>query len=379
MLYLDYSATTPVDKELLDLYIDTCNSYIGNVNSLHELGKEARMKLQKSTLDIARQFDCCSGEIIFTSGASESNMMAILGTVRALKHRGKHIITSKLEHKSILDLMKYLETIGYKIDYVEILSNGLINLRNLEEKIRDDTILVSICGVNAEIGYIQPLGKIREIIDKQNHKIFFHSDLTQALGKIKIDLSFLDLASFSSHKIYAPIGCGILYKEKTIHIEKFIYGTTATCPYRGGTPPLPLIVTFSKAIEIANTDMALNNEKCIKLRNKLITGLEKYPIKINSNDRCIPEIVNFSLLSISNKLFVSELSKIGIYVSTGSACCSNKKESEVLMELTNKKEIYETSVRVSLSHKTTDYDIDTFLEKFDIIWNKYYVSKGGKR
>lgn len=378
MLYLDYSATTPVDECLLDLYVDTCNSYIGNVNSLHELGKEARKKLQKSTLDIARCFDCCSGEIIFTSGATESNMMAIMGTVMALEHRGKHIITSKLEHKSILDLMKHLEDMGYKIDYVEICSNGLINLMDLEKKIRDDTILISICGVNAEIGYIQPLDKIREIIDKQNHKIFFHSDLTQALGKIKIDLSYLDLASFSSHKIYAPIGCGILYKDKKVHIEKLMYGTTATCPYRGGTPPFPLIVTFSKAIEIASKNMVSNNEKCIKLRNKLITGLEKYPIKINSNDKCIPEIVNFSLLSISNKLFVLELSKMGIYVSTGSACCSNKEDSEVLMEITNKKDVYETSIRVSLSHKTREEDIDTFLEKFDIIWNKYCVNRGGK-
>ena len=207
MVYLDYCATTPVSKDLLDFYVDVTNNYIGNANSKHFLGKKSKELLEQAMFDIAEQFNCYSREIVFTSGASESNTMAIMGTVGSLGFKGKHIITSKLEHKSILDLMKDLSLDGYKVDYVNILSNGMIDLDDFEKKLCDETILVSICGVNSEIGFVQPLDEIRKIIDKKNSKCFFHSDLTQALGKIKIDLSYLDMASFSSHKIYAPIGC----------------------------------------------------------------------------------------------------------------------------------------------------------------------------
>ena len=224
MVYLDYSATTPVSKELLDLYVDISTNYIGNANSEHFLGKKSKKILEQAMHNIANQFDCYSKEIIFTSGASESNTMAIMGTIGSLGGKRKHIITSKLEHKSILDLMKELSINGYKIDYVNILPNGIIDLEDLEKKICDDTILISICSVNSEVGFIQPLDKIRKIIDKKKINCFFHSDLTQALGKIKIDLSSVDLASFSSHKIYAPIGCGILYKKRNIYISKLIYG-----------------------------------------------------------------------------------------------------------------------------------------------------------
>ena len=340
MIYLDYCATTPVSKDLLNLYVDVTNNYIGNVNSKHFLGKESKRLLEQAMGDIANQFNCYSREIVFTSGASESNTMAIMGTVGSLGFRGKHIITSKLEHKSILDLMKDLRLNGYKVDYVNILPNGMIDLDDLEDKLCDQTILVSICGVNSEIGFVQPLDEIRKIIDKKKINCFFHSDLTQALGKIKIDLSSVDMASFSSHKIYAPIGCGILYKKCTIRIDKLIYGTNVNSLYRGGTPALPLIVTFAKAIEIAQNNVIDNFNKCITLKKILIDGLLKYPIKINSNDLCVPNIINFSLLEYSNNLVLDLLSDNGICLSTNSACCSSNNESVVLKEMTNDKKIF---------------------------------------
>lgn len=370
MVYLDYCATTPVSKDLLDLYVDVTNNYIGNANSKHFLGKKSKELLEQAMNDIADQFNCYSREVVFTSGASESNTMAIMGTVGSLGFKGKHIITSKLEHKSILDLMKDLSMNGYRVDYVNILSNGMIDLEDFEKKLCDDTILVSICGVNSEIGFVQPLDEMRKIIDKKKIKCFFHSDLTQALGKIKIDLSSVDMASFSSHKIYAPIGCGILYKKRTIRISKLIYGTNVNSLYRGGTPALPLIVTFAKAIEIAQENVFDNHTKCEILRDILIDGLSKYPIRINSNELCVPHIVNFSLLEYSNDLFVELLSDNGICVSTNTACCSSNNESVILKELTNDKKVYETSIRISLSYLTSKDDVYEFLRVFDLIWNK---------
>ena len=376
MIYLDYSATTPVSKELLELYVSANNNYIGNANSEHGLGQKSKKILEKSSKDIANELNCYSKEIVFTSGASESNTTAIMGTVNSLGYKRKHIITSKLEHKSILDLMKHLSMNGYIIDYVNILPNGMIDLLDLERKICEDTILISICAVNSEIGYIQPLDEIRKVINKKNAKLFFHSDMTQALGKIKINLSCLDLASFSSHKIYAPIGCGILYINRHIKIDKLIYGTTSNCPHRGGTPALPLIITFAKAIQIAQQNVLLNNYKCRKLRKILIDGLSKYPIKINSNDLCVPQIVNISLLEYSNNLFVKQMSDEGIYLSTTTACCGNQKESVVLREITNNDEkVSKTSIRISISHKTTEEEIYKFLEIFNKIYVEHYIIK----
>ena len=369
MVYLDYCATTPVSKELINFYVDVTSSYIGNVNSKHFLGRESKKLLEQAMNDIASQFNCYSREIIFTSGASESNTMAIMGAVGSLGGSGKHIITSKLEHKSILDLMKELSMDGYKVDYVNILPNGMIDIDDLENKLCDETILISICGVNSEVGFVQPLDKIRRIINKKNINCFFHSDLTQALGKIKIDLSSVDMASFSSHKVYSPIGCGILYKNRSIRIKKLIYGTNINSLYRGGTPALPLIVTFSKAIEMVQENIVDNYNKCKMLRKILIDGLSKYPIIINSNDLCVPHIINFSLLEYSNDLVCDLLSDNGIYISTHTACCSNNNESVILKEITNDKKIYETSLRVSLSHLTSKEDIYEFLRVFDIIWN----------
>lgn len=370
MVYLDYCATTPVSKDLLDLYIDVTNNYIGNANSEHFLGKKSKDLLDKAIFNIANQLNCYSKEIIFTSGASEANTMAIMGTIGSLGSKGKHIITSKLEHKSILDLMKHLSLNGYKIDYVNIKSKGMVDLEDLEKKISDETILISVCGVNSEVGFIQPLDEIRKIIDKKKINCFFHSDLTQALGKIKVDLSSVDMASFSSHKVYAPIGCGILYKKRTIHINKLIYGSNSNSVYRGGTPTLPLIVTFARAIQIAEQNVFDNYNKCMILKELLVKGLSKYPIRINSNNLCVPQIINFSLLEFSNKLFVALLSENQIYVSTNSACCSDNDESVILNEMTNNdKNVSKTSIRISLSHLTTEGDIYEFLRVFDIIWN----------
>ena len=369
MIYLDYSATTPVDERVLDSYCKVTREFVGNANSIHTLGVKSKELLIEATNQIAEIFNVHPKELIFTSGASESNTTAIKGVAFKYVNRGKHIITSKLEHKSILEVMGYLSNIGYEVDFVNIQPNGQIDLKHLEELIRKDTILISICAVNSETGFKQPLKTIRQIINKKNPHVIFHSDLTQALGKTRFYLSDLDLASFSAHKIYAPKGIGILYKKRDLAIDTLIYGTTENCPFRGGTPPLPLVVAYSKAIRLINDKLESNIKKCEKLKSELIKGLSKYPIQINSNDLCVPQIVNFSLLQIKSETFVHALERYEIYVSTTTAC-SSLEESVVLNALSNgDKRVSTTSIRISLSHLTTSSEIQEFLEKFDKVWN----------
>lgn len=370
MIYLDYSATTPVDEGVLDSYLKVTRDYIGNANSIHTLGVRSKELLIQATNQIADIFNCHPKELIFTSGASESNTTAIKGVAFRYASFGKHIITSKLEHKSVLEVMGYLSNIGYEVSFVNILPNGQIDLKDLESLIREDTILVSICAVNSETGFKQPLKTIRQVINKKNPKTLFHSDLTQALGKTRFYLSDLDLASFSSHKIYSPKGIGILYKRRDLQIDTLIYGTTENCPFRGGTPALPLVVAFSKAIRLMNDNFDKNVKKCEKLKSELLKGLSKYPIQINSNDLCVPQIVNFSLLKIKSETFVHALEKYEVYVSTTTAC-SSLEESVVLKTISNgNKDVSTTSIRVSLSHLTSMDDIHEFLNIFDKVWNE---------
>ena len=369
MVYLDYSATTPVDERVLDSYLKVTRDYIGNANSIHTLGSKSKELLLQATNQIADILNCQPKELIFTSGASESNTTAIKGVAIKYINRGKHIITSKLEHKSVLEVMGYLSSIGFEIDFVNLKENGQIDLHHLEELIRPDTIMVSICCVNSETGFKQPLKTIRQVINKKNPNVIFHSDLTQALGKTRFYLSDLDLASFSSHKIYAPKGVGILYKRRDLNIDTLIYGTTENCPFRGGTPALPLIVSFAKAMRLANDKLDSNIKKCEKLKEELVKGLSKYPIQINSNELCVPQIVNFSLLKIKSETFVHALEKHEIYVSTTTAC-SSLEESTVLKAIAKgDKSVSTTSIRVSISHQTTMAEIHEFLDAFDKVWN----------
>lgn len=369
MVYLDYSATTPVNEEVLESYIKVTKDFIGNANSIHTLGMKSKELFLKATKQISDILGVKPKEIIFTSGASESNSTAIKGVAYKYASVGKHIITSNLEHKSVMDVMDHLESIGFKISYVKLLPNGQVDLKDLEELITKDTILVSICAVNSEVGFKAPLKTIRQIINKKNDKVIFHSDMTQALGKTKICLNDVDLASFSGHKIYAPKGIGLLYKRENLSIEPLIYGLTENTPFRGGTPALPLIVSFSKALRIMTDDLEKNVKKVEKLRTILLNGLKKYKdIVINSNELCVPHIVNLSLIKIKAETFVRAIEKEGIYISTNTAC-SSLDESTVLKAITNDSNISTTSIRISISYSTSVEDINKFLNAFDKVYS----------
>ena len=255
MIYLDYSATTPVSYEVLDTISKVTKEFIGNANSIHALGKKSADLLESATKQIADIFGVNASEIIYTSGATEANNMAIIGVAMAHHRKGKHIIVSKLEHPSVYAICDYLKSIGFEISYVDNDTEGLIDFEDLKNKVREDTILVSICAVNSETGVRQPLKMIRQIIKKENIATIFHSDMTQAIGKVSVNFHDVDLASMSAHKIFGPKGIGFLYKSSMVKITPLIYGSGKSNDLKPGTPPLPLIAALSKAVRLACTDL----------------------------------------------------------------------------------------------------------------------------
>ena len=368
MIYLDYSATTPVLPEVLNSYNKVTIDYFGNPNSMHSLGVKSHELLTSATKQISKILNIKEDEIIYTSGSTESNNLALIGLAMAKGKPGSHIIVSKLEHESIYGICKYLENNGFIVDYVDNTIEGVIDLENLKQLITKNTILVSICAVNSETGIRQPLKIIKQIINKENPNTIFHSDMTQAAGKVPINLNDVDMASFSGHKIYGPKGIGMLYKKTGINIKPLLYGSNNDI--RPGTPPLPLIVAFSKALRIAEEDLSAKEEKIKKYNERICKYLEKYPkIKSNKTKYSIPNILNISLMNIKPETFIHALEKHGVYVSSNTACSSGKISAAVLNLYRDKVRAL-TTIRISLSYLTTNEEITEFLKIFDNVYNK---------
>lgn len=370
MIYLDYSATTKTNDEVLDTFIKCSKEFIGNPNSLHKLGVDSKKIIESATKQIASLLNVKEDEIIYTSGASESNNLAIKGICEKYKARGKHIITTELEHSSVDGPIDYLVNKGYNVDFVKLDKNGQVDLEDLQNLINENTILVSICAVNSEIGIFQPIEEIANIVNKYP-KCFFHCDMTQAIGKIKVDMSNVDLASFSAHKFFGIKGIGVLVKKEKIELEPLIHGGKSTTIYRSGTPCLPLIVSTSKALRLS-----LDN---IDEKVKYVYGLNKYlkenlsnydKVKINSNDKCIPHILNISILGVKPETMLHALEKYEIYVSTKSACSKSNSKSKAVYALTNDTNRSLSSIRISLSYLTTKEEIDDFIKYFKICYEE---------
>lgn len=368
MIYLDYSATTPVLKEVLDSYNKVTIDYFGNPNSLHSLGVKSRELLNSATKQISNIFKIKEEEIIYTSGSTEANNLALIGCALAHGKRGSHIVVSKLEHESIYGICNYLESIGFYIDYVKNTADGVIDLDDLKGLVNENTILVSICAVNSELGIRQPLKTIKQVINKENPNTIFHSDMTQAVGKIPINLGDVDMASMSGHKIYGPKGIGMLYKKIGINIKPILYGSNKDI--RPGTPALPLIVSFSKALRIANSDLDKKENTIKKHNDKICEFLSGYPkILINKTPYSIPNILNISLMNIKPETFIHALEKHDVYVSSNTACSSGKISSAVLGVYGDKKRAL-TTIRISLSYMTTNEEINEFINIFESVYNK---------
>lgn len=369
MIYLDYSATTPVKKEVLDSFNKVTTDLIGNPNSLHKLGVESKKIITASTEQIAKLLNIKPHEIIYTSGASESNNTAIKGVANKYKNRGNHIITTNLEHSSVYGPLGYLQKNGFKIDITKT-NNGIVDLEYLENLMTEETILVTINSVNSETGLLQPIEQISKIINKYP-KCLFHVDMTQSIGKININLDNIDLISFSAHKFYGIKGIGCLIKKENIEIEPLIHGGKSTTNYRSGTPCTGLIVSLSKALRLALEE--INIEYIKTLEQQLIIGLKKLNISINHNENCIPYIVNISVPNIKPETMLHALEESDIYISTQSACSLNNSKSKAVYELTNSDELSNTSLRISLSNLTTKQEIEQFLNKLEECLNKLNI------
>ncbi len=369
MIYLDYSATTPVATEVLDTFVKTSKNYIGNPNSLHTLGVKSKKLMDQATLQITQLLGVQKNELIYTSGATESNNLAIKGIVGKYPNRGKQIITTSLEHSSILEPLHQLENQGYHIRYVHLLQDGTVDLVHLKKLLEEeDTVLVSIAMVSSEVGILQPIEEIGEII-KEYPKCFFHSDITQALGKVPVSLQNVDLASFSAHKFYGLKGIGGLVKKEKVELKPLFDGGKSTTRYRSGTPALALITSLAKALRLSLE--TINVEYVKQLNEKIQMELKEIPdVHINSTSQSIPHILNVSIHGVKPETLLHALEEKDIYISTMSACSSSQSESLAVKSVTHNTLDATTSIRISLSVHTTQEEVDTFLKVFKEVISK---------
>lgn len=365
MIYLDYAANTPVDKEVLDLYYDVTLKYYGNPNSHHKLGRQANDLIQKCTQNIAKNLKVSPDEIIYTSGATESNNLAIKGICERYQNYGKHIILSGLEHNSIIAPASIMQEKSFDIDILPIAKDGLVDIEELKKLIRPDTILVSVCSVDSEIGLVQPIEEIGNLLKKYPHT-YFHTDASQSIGKVNIDYNNVDLITIAPHKFYGINGTGILIKKKHVSLKPIINGGKSTTIFRSGTPVLANIVATDKALEIALQNSEKRYKYVEELNKKIIKHLSKYQcVHINNTKNSIPFTINFSVKGIKSQIFAQMLEEKEIYVSTKTSCCPLESPSKLVYALTQNKTLATTSVRVSLSHLTTEQEIKEFLTQFD--------------
>ena len=373
IIYLDYAATTPVDPRVLRAMLPYFSEKFGNTMSLHSVGRQARLALEKSREKIASIIGAESKEVIFTSSATESNNLALKGIAFANKNRGRHIIISPIEHPCIIESAKWLEKQGFKITKLKVDKYGLVDPRDVEKSITKDTILVSIIHASNEIGTIEPIEEIGRVIEKfnlknPNSKIYFHTDAAQTFGKIPINVQKLkvDLLTASSHKIYGPKGAAILYIKEGTKIEPILHGGEQEMGIRSSTINVPAIVGFVRAAEICQKEMDRESKRLSKLRDILIDGILKSVPNSFLNghpQKRLPNNINFSFDFVEGESIAIQLDLLGICVSTGSACSSAKLEpSYVLLALGFAPQRAHSSLRLSLGRKTTRKDIDYVLK-----------------
>jgi len=370
MLYLDYAANTPVDPEVIQCFVEETNRYIANPNSTHPLGKEAKARLDLITQDIARLLNVKPSEIVYTSGASEANNLAIKGLVQAHKNNGKHILSTCLEHPSVSGALTYLQTLGYEIDLIDITKEGLVDLNHMKELLRMDTVLVSICTVDSELGVRQPIEEIAELLSSFPN-CFFHTDATQAVGKVPVSYRDVDCVTFTPHKFYGLNGTGVLIKKDQVVLEPLIHGGTSTTIYRSGTPALGLASSTLKALEIAMDQME-ERYQIVKNRNAQLKNafLQYKKVRINSTDHSIPYIINLSVQGVKAGTFRDALQEEGICVSVKSACSVAASPSRPVYAVSRDKKNAMCSWRISLSHLTTQEEVETFLKAFHRCYEK---------
>ncbi len=351
MIYFDNSATTRVSEKVLEEVMICCKENFANASSLHRLGYESEKRVTQAKKDIATLINANEDEIYFTSGATESNNMAILGICEAYKKRGKKIITTKIEHQSVLEPFKELEKRGFEVVYLDTDEKGYINIENLLNEINDETIFVSIMYVNNLVGTIQNIEEIAKKIKEKNANVIFHTDAVQAFGKIKINTKNIDLMSASGHKRHALKGTGFLYIKKGIRLEKIMYGAGQQNGIRSGTINIEGIVSLAKAGKLAYENLDKNFENAKNIRKEIIKIKDLLPdININGDEEnAMPYILSISFKDIKGEVLLHALEEKDIYISVGSACNSKKKDK---LNIVDKYGIGST-IRISFSSEST--------------------------
>jgi cysteine desulfurase len=374
-VYLDHAATTPLDSRVLEVMQPYLTEKYGNPSSFHSVGKSVADDLDQARADVIKVIGCRADEIIFTSGGTESDNLALLGYARKNQDKGKHVITTKTEHHAVLHVAKQLEKEGFEVTYLEVDSEGLVDPKQVMAAIRPDTLLVSIIYANNETGVVQPISEIGNLIQKyrRDNKVehlVFHTDACQAAGALELNMEkiHVDMMTLNGSKIYGPKGVGMLFKRRALKLEPLMYGGGQESSVRPGTENIAGVIGFAKALEIADSEKNKESERLTGLRDGLITGIKKEILKVRLNGHAtkrLPNNVNMSIGDIEGEAMLLYLDAKGIYCSTGSACTSASLDpSHVIMALGLPSEVAHGSVRFTLGRSTTQADIDYVLETF---------------
>ena len=373
MIYLDYASTTPIRKEVLDTYTMLLAKYYGNSDSLHDIGRESAKLMEQSRANIAQLFHVQKDEIFFTSCASESNNYATKAYAWANQRKGKHLITTCVEHSSIANAMKQLQdSFGFEVTYLPVNEKGVVSLDDLKKALRKDTILVSMMMVNNETGAINPIKECADYVH-QNSRAAFHMDGVQALGKIPVDLKHVDMATFSAHKIYGLKGSALFYKKKNIQVLPLISGGQQEEGLRAGTSNAPADIVLAKTVRLALENIEKNYayvESLNKWLRKELSACED--IVINSPEITSPYILNISVLCIGSEVMLNALNDKGFAVSAQSTCSSKSKAiSHVLLEMGLGELKATHAIRISLSHMTTMEELQAFVKAIKEVIHDY--------
>ena len=370
-VYLDNSATTPVDPEVLEAMLPFLTEKFGNASSIHHFGQEARAAVDKARHQVAALVNSRPNEVVFTSGGTESNNLAVRGLVQSNRKYGTHIIASTIEHPAVKNVCEDLERSGFTVTYLPVYEEGVVRINDVRDALREDTVLITIMTANNEIGTLQPveeIGKLVKELRSGGRKIWFHTDAVQAIGKIGVDVEEIgcDLLSLSGHKINAPKGIGALYVRRGVRLHPQSIGGRQEREIRGGTESVPLIAAFGTACEIAKDRLSSESLRLTALRDKFENEvLENIPdAEVNGAvDRRLPNISNISFRSIEGEGLLINLDMQGIAVSTGSACSSGSLEpSPVIRALGRDEELARGAIRFSFGPTNTAEDVDRVLE-----------------
>lgn len=366
-VYMDHSATTPTREEVVEAMTPYFGDTFGNASSVHQFGQQARNALEDAREKIASHIGASPEEIIFTSGGTESDNLALKGAAFARKDRGRHIITASIEHHAVLNTCGWLEENGFEVTRLPVNEDGLVSPQDLEKSLRDDTILVSIMLANNEVGVIQPISRLAGLIGESN--AVFHTDAVQAVGKIRLNVDDLDvdLMAISGHKFYGPKGVGVLYRREGTRLVSLQHGGHHENNMRAGTENVPGAVGMARALELACEEQEAEAERLARLRNRLQNGIMEGmdDVQLNGHsEKRLPHLLNVSVLGIEGESMLMYMNLEGIAVSTGSACTSGSLEpSHVLTAMGIPPEIAHGSLRFSMGRINTDEDVDYVLEK----------------